>query len=168
MLPLSYCRALCRIAFRKPTKKELASYVPEELTNPMEWKPTLEYDSDTLLENNLASFNTLLPVPTGEGVLLLKTKKKHKKNKKKPLFPSQKARHNNFVARKQPTRLHKSSKMSRKNLLIWNMSANALVGNLLKYVRKHSKLPHNMPRTIFVCPCMSTTKHNFQLLIASV
>ena len=38
VLPLSYCRALCRIALRKPTKKELASYVPEELTNPMEWK----------------------------------------------------------------------------------------------------------------------------------
>ena len=41
ILPLSYCRALCRIALRKPTKKELTSYIPEELTNPMEWKPTL-------------------------------------------------------------------------------------------------------------------------------
>ena len=63
VLLLSYCRALCRIALRKTTKKELASYVPEELTNPMEWKPTLEYDSDTPLDHNLASVNTLSPVP---------------------------------------------------------------------------------------------------------
>ena len=33
----------------------------------MEWKPTLEYDSDTPLDHSLASVNTLLPVPTGEG-----------------------------------------------------------------------------------------------------
>ena len=66
-LPLSYCSALCRITLRKPTKKELDSYIPKELTNPMPWNPTLEYDSDPSLDHNLASVNMLLPIPTGEG-----------------------------------------------------------------------------------------------------
>ena len=107
VLPLSYCGALCRIALRKPTRKELASIVPQELTDPMEWKPMLEYDSDASIDHSLANVNQLSPVHTGEGVLLLKLKML--KISTKITLPSQKTRLVVSVARKHNKKSTKSS-----------------------------------------------------------
>ena len=163
VLPLSYCRALCRIAIRKPTKKELASYVPEELTNPMEWNPTLEYDSDTPLEHHLASANTLLPVPTGEGVQFLKLLIK-KITIPIQSTPSHQARHADSVAKKQC----KHSKMFKRNHLTWTMFKNVLVGSPYHCVKRHWKPPHSMLKIIFVYHCRITTKPNSQHSIVSI
>lgn len=57
ILLLSYHRALCRIALQKPTKKELESYIPEELTNP--WSGSLHWNMIQILP-----LNTILPVST--------------------------------------------------------------------------------------------------------
>ena len=111
VLPLSYRRALCRIAMRKPTKKELASYGPKELTNPMEWNPTLEYDSDTTLDHHLASANTLLPVPIGEGGFRFSSKKHHHSKQGMPA-PLQKGYASIQECSKGTTRHGPCSKMS--------------------------------------------------------
>ena len=66
-LPLSYHNALCKIALRKPTKQELESYVPVELTNPVDWHPELEFDSDADVDHSLAAVNMAFHVSAGEG-----------------------------------------------------------------------------------------------------